>query len=849
MEYQQCRYKNQIEKIPVRKMNGQSYVLLDDVHDCFPGIQYFTCSGTPVPFEHDDNHTRLKPWRIRASIENIIDCHVPMYTDKVASTVDDDFKQELSAIHADLKKTLENTEILKKKADVILRQTFELEEYTVPRLFFVLPETSTGHFNPNEWLQLNYRLYFLCESEEDNGPHLAFHEGYLLKQPRQFLRQYGPYLQQTLPIINHAIPGSSSLFQNVLNNTGGISNAVIDQKQKSLPENLTSRFEQFTRILNRIEPADGKSNMRGDQYLEGPELREIKQFLKVVDPAHSYGNLYRSVTKEGHIRWICSYHHQKCYSDRKVIDLHGEFQDLGGEIRQDTAIISEHIGARFPSVFNLLRRGLRVCAVVLKNISIEEKDFHELLTYLSQQSSIYRVEIEEMTVIARPFNAKKRFIISKLDETVRANEKLTIQYSFTKLLSAIDSKVIETISKTNARLIVRLQSREDSSSIELVGNSKIGFSLTISSSDQKSDINSQTAIKNLFSFVPNIIKVSIYSGVIPKTVWTSFYQFCNSNQTLEEFHIDGRLTVEQLMEFFQSLERNKSLKVLDMSTAEIIGNDSKQNQNVSKTLTTYSFVTHAIASVSPKNELKIDFVVQCLHRNKSLRVVRLLPYCLIDRDTDMTVVEAFLRTTSIQTLGLPLRNTGSEELLERLAQAVDMNETMESIELYSSDSFASFHRIVSPQQQPKEPVPTEAFYSLCHYPTLYKELQGTSRNFELEELEVTVDSTVPMNTVSLSMQANLTVTRLRFDARLFTTNDLGLLGAALRANTQVTHLILNDIRLSITDLRHLFQFIQDDRTLRVLEIKNCIADSYFSLLLEQIKSLELKNPLIKIVYD
>ncbi len=140
MAYQQCRYKGHVKKIPIQQIDGQACILLNDVRDRFPAVQYFTYNNKPIPFEHDNSHVRLKPLRIKANIEIIIDCHKPMHDVKVNSEFDDDSKQQILEMRYDIKQIRENTEILKKKADAILRQTFELAEFTVPRLFIVLPE-------------------------------------------------------------------------------------------------------------------------------------------------------------------------------------------------------------------------------------------------------------------------------------------------------------------------------------------------------------------------------------------------------------------------------------------------------------------------------------------------------------------------------------------------------------------------------------------------------------------------------------------------------------------------------------------------------------------------------------
>jgi len=95
MTYQQCRYKDNVEKIPVRDINGQSYVLLKDVHDYFPDIRRFTCDGEPIPFEHNQYNRRLKLWCIRAFTGKVIDCHKPVFDDRAASKIADNSKQPI----------------------------------------------------------------------------------------------------------------------------------------------------------------------------------------------------------------------------------------------------------------------------------------------------------------------------------------------------------------------------------------------------------------------------------------------------------------------------------------------------------------------------------------------------------------------------------------------------------------------------------------------------------------------------------------------------------------------------------------------------------------------------------
>ena len=60
MSYQQCRYREEIEEVPLQEIDGEFYVFLNDIRDRFPGVQYFTCDKKPISFVKDNNQVRLK---------------------------------------------------------------------------------------------------------------------------------------------------------------------------------------------------------------------------------------------------------------------------------------------------------------------------------------------------------------------------------------------------------------------------------------------------------------------------------------------------------------------------------------------------------------------------------------------------------------------------------------------------------------------------------------------------------------------------------------------------------------------------------------------------------------------
>ncbi|CAF3300886.1 unnamed protein product [Rotaria sp. Silwood2] len=310
MTYQTFQYKGRAYNIPISNIDGECFVLLEQVQDhIHSSIRSFTHNGLPVLFEFDEKGTRLRPNRIRALPSDVFHCHKRTAPKKI----NNDSIQMIQEIHRNTQTILENTEILKSKADAILRQTFELTEFTVPRLFIVLPEETTS-YNPINWFHHHYRLYFICECENEHERHLAFHDGYEIKQPREFLRKYGPHLRQMLTLVKYALTIGSFVIPQItsLNQNMPVSAASRD---RFMWENFKLQIEQMNKALEIVEQSVNFSTDRVFQHLQGAELREIEYFLNRVDNRQTLGNLYRSTTNDGHVRWVLNI--RECILDSK----------------------------------------------------------------------------------------------------------------------------------------------------------------------------------------------------------------------------------------------------------------------------------------------------------------------------------------------------------------------------------------------------------------------------------------------------------------------------------------------------------------------------------------------------
>ncbi|KAG0242708.1 hypothetical protein BGW41_003604 [Actinomortierella wolfii] len=243
----------------------------------------------------------------------------------------------------------------------ILVQSFELVEYTIPRLFVVLPDTRRRKWDPTRILSNRFRLYFLCESGSVETPgltsahrhirqespflssmsttsysprtlpspssspgrspsskegsnmrsiHIAPHEGYEIIRPTQFFEKYGHYILGLLHILKYglatasiAVPAIDRL--QVVDGVKQVANNIQTIASDTL-QGIDHSIEYLERILGRGATGSGGSQIGGVsgdrhgyniQALEGADLRRLESFLRVRDPERVLGNLYRTMAK------------------------------------------------------------------------------------------------------------------------------------------------------------------------------------------------------------------------------------------------------------------------------------------------------------------------------------------------------------------------------------------------------------------------------------------------------------------------------------------------------------------------------------------------------------------------
>ncbi|KAF9362269.1 hypothetical protein BGX34_006494 [Mortierella sp. NVP85] len=232
---------------------------------------------------------------------------------------------------------LDRLALLQNNVKAILTQTYELHEYPIPRLFICVVE-------PLDFFSNKFRLYFLCECGEHaktansgipHHIHLAEHGGYDINRPNEFFQRYGFYVLTILRMLKFGI-SMARIAVPALNHL--IRVGSLDQASKGL------------RVLeNTIEPGgssdDGRvaaglaAQIKSSEALEGADLRQLESFLKKKDEDKVLGNLYRTVTAEGHVKWVCIHHYRENYREKgaktfrnTVEAMQGSFDEAIGRV-------------------------------------------------------------------------------------------------------------------------------------------------------------------------------------------------------------------------------------------------------------------------------------------------------------------------------------------------------------------------------------------------------------------------------------------------------------------------------------------------------------------------------------
>ncbi|KAF9364241.1 hypothetical protein BGX34_002112 [Mortierella sp. NVP85] len=224
---------------------------------------------------------------------------------------------------------------------------------------------AAGSTNKGPYLDMDNGTH-LARSGSKMGTHhvhLAKHEGYDLERPNEFFRKYGAHILTLLQMLKYGIIAAgimvpplahlrladeldkvkdglemaeSSIEPKVDYTIQYLEGVATNNTGADQPMTTNRDMQDTTKSNNHVNNQDSVHDF---EPLEGADLRHLSSFLKVKDESKVLGNLYRIVTSDGHVKWVCLDHYRENYRGsaiklfREAVTLNrGTFEEATGKV-------------------------------------------------------------------------------------------------------------------------------------------------------------------------------------------------------------------------------------------------------------------------------------------------------------------------------------------------------------------------------------------------------------------------------------------------------------------------------------------------------------------------------------
>ncbi|KAK3808784.1 MAG: hypothetical protein J3Q66DRAFT_81063 [Benniella sp.] len=230
---------------------------------------------------------------------------------------------------------LDRLAIIHRRLRILAGKTFELYEDPIPRLFVVLPK-GTQSLDRTTPSQNEFRLYFLCECGRDVGNadpaldtishyvHFAKHKGYELSRPTEFFATYGAYVVAMLELVKYGVVSEDMVAAplttfKVMEGAGTLMDGHVDKD--SIRCKLEDTISYIKEQLRRGQSPQDSDDADECDAPESVDLHSLQSFIPDLDPERTLGDLYRTMTTEGHIKWVCQDHYRQKYGTASTTAL------------------------------------------------------------------------------------------------------------------------------------------------------------------------------------------------------------------------------------------------------------------------------------------------------------------------------------------------------------------------------------------------------------------------------------------------------------------------------------------------------------------------------------------------
>ncbi|CAF1068611.1 unnamed protein product [Rotaria sordida] len=678
---QSVHFHDIIVQIQTVIFNDIECLCLEDVQRRFPSVTVLCVDNVQLSFLRDMNGNQLTPLRIEAIKDQIIEAIIPIEksNDEIYTFFDRiDIKMQDMNKKTDI--ILANTQETLVRIKHVMTQMYELHEYTTPRYFFILP---VKHHN---WTSINtvqnlfllhYKLYFLCEcSNEPDKLHIAPHDGYSVKKPNEFIANYGSYLRTTLNIARSLF----SIGSFVIPQSENVSTVVVNTLPSFIKESnnytdINNKLDLVEKMLNQtnneishVDSSMIRKTVLPETSLQGAQLRELEAFLELVDNKHSLGNLYRTITNDGHVRWVCLEHYHTMSFHNKMSEYIHQLETFGGKFNQETkeVILTGTLTTKNITMFcNALTKGFTILTLILQNCSFNTKDLDKLFDVIINRSSIQRLVI--MTVEVYKWMKISKYVCNNMIVYFK-NQSLKVQFcnhhqnEDTKILIQLlqQNKICRTFNFFGYDLLI-----QDQDLLHCLKENKELTTLIINHFMNIEFLN-EIITSNCS---PTRIKLS-YCFNLSSTLF-SLCQALGQNENLVDLDIIDQTCINDkgaTIELLNVLRKHKSIKHVHLHVFNV--QPSNQNENcLIISLLNDSLISHLRISESIISHQFIDALVHASKERHSLTYLEFYN-CQLNED-DISILQLLYTNESLTHLLISKQQYISVAITEMRQQLVN----------------------------------------------------------------------------------------------------------------------------------------------------------------------------------
>ncbi|CAM4941952.1 unnamed protein product [Rotaria socialis] len=581
---QTVKFRDHIVDIQTVKINDIECLRLRDVQLRFDTVRAFQIDNVQQAFLHDEHGNDLEPLRIVACIGQIVEAVESM------KDFSNDTHGQLVRIEGKIDRIDINVQEIMRQIANVMRQMYELHEYTTPRYFFILPAKHSDMMlidAVQNWFHTHYKLYFLCECSHDpKEMHVAPHEGYSIKRARDFVVKYAPYLRTTIQIAQVLLSVGGLVIPQLENVSKVIDDVIPSQfKNPKCYEDMKQQLQMVDDLLNKVDNQRNragasiisKQKLKGTP-LQGTELREIQTYLELVDDKRSLGNLYRIVTDDGYIRWVCHKHYDEASYNNEMSKYINEFKAMGGKFDETTneALINQVniTKENVEMMCKALEKGFNIEKLICRECSIGENDLKKLLDIIINRSSIRCLNMGSVRVrnvfgitkytcqeMVAEFNnqtMKVRFCNNNQDANVQILGRLLLQ---NKIYRSLDFSASDFICRESD-----LQRHLQSNSI-----------LTELFVEKTNSIN---ILNSIFNWKINALqRLKLTHSLYDSSTLSHFCEMLKKNKTLVEIDLMDRNGFKDeifINNLLSILKEHKSIKYLNLHIADVQPSNRKE---------------------------------------------------------------------------------------------------------------------------------------------------------------------------------------------------------------------------------------------------------------------------------